>query len=99
MSSLSLAAVHLRSSGCAALVPSFRGGGRHITEETMEDLLANDPLPNTHAESGLRVVSHLEFVYRTNMINISGTVEGQEYTAAWTLGDGIKHPEYNKQNR
>ena len=54
----------------------------------MEDLLANDPLPNTHAQSGLRVVSHLEFLYRTNMSNISGIVEGQEYAAAWTLGDG-----------
>jgi len=54
----------------------------------MEDLRGNVALPDTHAESGLRVVSHLEFLHRTNMINISGIVAGQEYTAAWTLGDG-----------
>ena len=57
-------------------------------EKPMEDLRGNVSLPDTHAENGLRVVSHLEFLYRTNMINISGIVAGQEYTAAWTLGDG-----------
>ncbi len=54
----------------------------------MQELRGNDAVPATHAVFGLRVVGHMEFLNRANMVDISGTVGGKEYAAACTLGDG-----------
>ena len=68
-------------SGCA----NFRGGGdaAEAGAEVTEG--------SAHA---LHVMTNLDYTHRASMINISGVVDGAEYTAAWKL-QGL----YSRLNR
>ena len=69
----------------------WRGGANAHAEVELGEIRTEDPQRAREVETGLRSVSHEDFVHyalEASGLNFSGIVDGAEYRAAYTVGDG-----------